>query len=858
VDRETKGARERAHGARAAWESERRLSLMDRANRDRAVGERLRCERLMVTQIDRYKEYSRRADEYRRTVVRLRARAQNASAVGEVVRERLDQDERNLRVLTEYEMEDEQTLKTLELDLSKASQEMHRHKLDAEDAESHRAALRGELQRVRKNLSDVHTRQMELNDELSRVNSTLAVRKRLIKRTLHAKHQISTELEEKQARVRELNETVKRIDLLNKGSQSKITLKEKMLRHKNEKCQELRLNLASLTQALETASHMRTFSFRGAECAKARRCEAEETLKTHVDVRDEKLRRVQKAEMMLEEERSSLMTLEECLQRLQFAHDAAAATLQSALNALEADKEQYVTATAAFHEQKQSNCRLEMELNGAMTHSKNLSEKEHALQTKIMKQQESIYSTSLQLQLLERKAARLQGVRSDQEKEKLEAMIESLQLELDDTRREYVALVAEAKDNELKLERVRLQTTKRSEEADAASGAKQLLEVDAEGCKRQERDAMDRMEAFQVELDEIRLKIARRHRVFFLSCGQAKEIAQRKATISSELIEQRDMLKEEHASNLARAVALQQQTHAAIMNVRNLEQQLDHLRSRYDVVRAKSPYGEDVEINEQEDCLVILENQREELDRERDYLNELIACTERDVESMHTILVDAERSNANLRASLLRANEIDGASREEWKTAEALLGRLQEENDGLARLRDREGELTAAVEKMKLRLEVAVGEYNELSGDVRDVERAHDAARRKYKSQKAKMRRSRRAAESAIASHREALSLTPEDPPTTIELRVRARQLTESIRKASEILCSSSSTQVFKGLADSRDDSVALSPSSSLTSFFTYASSTTLSSVSGSIASASLSMSPLASSGSRVTAFIAS
>ena len=858
MERETEGARERARGAREAWEGERRLGLLDRANRDRAVGERKRCERLIVTQVERYKEYSRRAEEYRRVVVRLRARAENAAAVGDVVQERLDQDERDLNVMAEYEVEDEQLLKALELDLSRASQEMHRRKLDAEDAKSHRAALHGELQRVSKNLSDVHARQMELSDELSRAKCTLAVRSRLIKRTLHAKNQISAELEEKQACVRELNEASKRIDMLNKGSQSKITLKEKVLRHKNEKCQELRRNLASLTQALETASHIRTSSIRGAEGAKARRCEAEETLKTHVELRDEKFRRVQKAEKMLEEERSSLMTLEECLQRLQRAHDADAATLQSALHDLEADKEQHFAVTKALHEQKQSNCRLEMELNGAMVQSKNLREKEHSLQTKIMKQQESIYSTSLQLQQLERKAARLQGVRSAEEKEKLEALIGSLQVDLDETRREYVEVAAEVKENELKLERVRVETNKRSEETNAASSVKQLLEVDAEGCKRQEHETLDRMETLQVELDKLRLKIAQRHRVLFLSCGQAKEITKRKAKISSDLLDQRDMLKGEHASNLARGIALQQQGHAAIMKVRNLEQRLDHLRSRYDIVRAKSPYGEELEINQQEDCLIIIENQREELDRERDDLNELIACATRDVESMRAILEDAERSNSNLRASLSHAHEIDGASHEEWKTAEALLERLQVENDGLALLREREDELTEALEKIKQHLEVAVDEYNALSSDVHNAERAHDSALRKYKSQKAKLRRSRRIAESAIALHRDALSLTPEDPPTTVELRVRARQLTEAIRKASEIVRSSSSTQAFKPLADSLGDSVALSPTSSLTSFFTFASSATRSSVSGSIASSSRSTSPLASTRSRVTAFIAS
>ena len=849
VMKEMDGVRERARGARAALESEKHLALLDRANRERAVSARARHEKLTTTQNERFDEYSRRAEAYERALSRLRLRTENADVVRDIVHDRLADEERDLDALREYEAEDERVLKTLEAALSKVSHEVHKSQSDAEDAASTRAALAGELQRVQKSLKDAHARQIELNEELAKANVTLSERQGLIKRTMRVKDQTSTALEDKQANLRELKETAKRIELLNKASQSKVTVKEQLLRRKTEKCQALKSDLTSSTQALETATHMRSAAARGAECAKARRCEAEETLKAHCNARDEKSRQVQKAQKTLDDECAALMTSERCLRELQDAHDREESTLRDAQTALERDKDDLLDVSKTLHDQNNSQCRLEVELNGAMMQSKNLREKEHALQAKILKQRELIYTTSLQLQHLERKTSRLEGVRSNEESEKLEALIESLRLELEEREREHVALVAETKENEYKVERTRLEMDARCEQTLNAAHAKSTLEVEAEGSERHERSVLDGMEYLQVELDELRLQLARRHRVLFLSSGQAKELTDRKNQIISELDTQYESLSDEHRSLLAHLTTLQQDAHAAIMDLNHREQRLDHLRSRYDVIRAKSPYGEGVAIDEQKDIYAIIQRQRDELVVERKELSGLIHSAECEVESMRRILEDAERSNSNLRATLAHpTKDIKGASREEWMKTEAALEKLQIENDALVRMRERAAELSNALTKLKTTLANAVDEHNALSNDVDAAQHAHDSAMRKYKSQKSKLRRSRTAAESAVAAYRAAIGLTSEDPVTIAEQRVRAHRLKESIHKATEIVRGSVTSQALKTVPDSDGSSIALSPTSSLTSFFTLASSTTCSSA------ASASSSPTSVSSSVVAA----
>ena len=188
---------------------------------------------------------------------------------------------------------------------------------------------------------------------------------------------------------------------------------------------------------------------------------------------------------------------------------------------------------------------------------------------------------------------------------------------------------------------------------------------------------------------------------------------------------------------------------------------------------------------------------------------------------------------------MTHAHDESEASRGELKKTEALLAKLQVVNDGLARLREREEHLTDALSHLKETLKVAVDEHNALSSDIQEAQCAYDAAMRKYKSQKSKLRRARSNAESAVAAHRAARGFIPGDPATVIELRIRAHRLSETIRKASEIANSSSTLKTVVCDLDA-ESSLALSPTSSLTSFFTLASSATRSTAPSSIASDSL------------------
>ena len=827
VMREMSELRERARSAREALAREKHLAALDAMNRERSVNEKKLCEKDIETQNERLEEYSRRASAYEAALERLRVRAESAGAVCDIVRERIGDDERDLETLKMYEIEDERLLQALDFELGKVSNEAHKSQSELEDVTSHRVAVQSELHRVEKTLKEAHARRVELQEDYSSACTTLSERQGLIRKTMRARDDSARVVEEKRSSVSELAETAKRTELENKSLQSKLTVKEQLLVRKTEKCQELKGDLTSATQTLETATHMRVSAARSADAARNRRREAEEALKAHENARDEKSRHVERAKRALEDTRSALLTSEQCLKELHAVHDVEAANLEHAQKLLAEEKAILFQTSKYLHDQKDSERRLGAELHGAMTQSKNLRETEASLQAKIVKQRELMYTTSLQLQQLDRKTARLEGVRSNEEKEVLEALIESLKFELKEQELEFAMLAVEAKANDHKVERSRMEMVTWCDKATHTTRIRDSIEVEAEGSERHEKSTQDGYEIAQVQLDELRLQLSRRRRVLFLCTGQVQELEKRKTCVIDELATKHTNLSEEKVALLAQINALQQEAHAAIMNARHGEQHLANLRSRYDVVRAKSPYGENVNIDEQNDYLRIVSKQREELEAERADLCERIRIAEQSVDAVRQILEDTERSNSELRCSLMRANDNKGIGREEWSKTTELLENLQIENDGVARLREREVDLTRQLDELKARLAASVVQHNERSIEVDAAQRAHDAMRRKYRSQKQKLKRAKSASAAAVAAYRLSIGVDDHDGPTCEEKRIRIHQIDESIRKASDAIGSAASASVIKLDARLAAEHSALSPTSSLVSFFTFASSAT-------------------------------
>lgn len=788
VKREMDAVGERLRASRSALEMERHLSLLERSTRDRAESEGKRYARMIEHEKDRCRDYSRRIEENQRAIAMFEARGVNADEIRNIVEEQIDDDERDFETLARYELEDERITQSLELDLAKATEEAHRSHSEADDARSNLSALRCELQRVQSSLKDAHARQMTLQSELVNAQRTLGEREEAIEETLKMKDEVSRALVMKQGELRVLAEQLKHAELENKSLQSKVSVKEQLARRKAERAQELKENLVAATQALETAVHVRAAAARGAECSTTQRCQAEETLKAHEHARDEKARQVEKAKRELNDKDSTLAGAEEKLRRMQETRDEDLEALRMAQQELGAEKDVLFQVSEGLHETKERARRVEMQVQGAMIQNKQLSERRAASQVKLLKQREVLYTASLRMQQLERKIKSLEGVRSHEENERLRESIVVLQRTLVTRQSEHDELSVQVQGNGRKVARAQDEARERSAKASRAMESRAILEVEAEGSERREIEISRERDNLQVRLDLLRLKIARRHCTLYMTSGNAEQLAHREREVIREIDEAHANLRAERDESISRLRALQHEAHAKMMHVKHLEQRLEHLKSRLKVLRAKSPFGEDVNIEEQKDYLRIVERRREALADERADLLSQISNNEAELDELRRLLKDAEESNAKLRARLKRPSVESGALREEWAKTTSLLQTLRDKNDALEMLKEREKQIMCEIERVNQSLAAQVDEHNVVVDQASRAQRERDAVSKKYRAQKVKLRRAKGALADAVRAHRTNLGLSDDDPPTAAEKHVRAQLLSESIRKAKDIL----------------------------------------------------------------------
>jgi len=788
VKREMDAVGERLRASRSALEMERHLSLLERSTRDRAESEGKRYARMIEHEKDRCRDYSRRIEENQRAIAMFEARGVNADEIRNIVEEQIDDDERDFETLARYELEDERITQSLELDLAKATEEAHRSHSEADDARSNLSALRCELQRVQSSLKDAHARQMTLQSELVNAQRTLGEREEAIEETLKMKDEVSRALVMKQGELRVLAEQLKHAELENKSLQSKVSVKEQLARRKAERAQELKENLVAATQALETAVHVRAAAARGAECSTTQRCQAEETLKAHEHARDEKARQVEKAKRELNDKDSTLAGAEEKLRRMQETRDEDLEALRMAQQELGAEKDVLFQVSEGLHETKERARRVEMQVQGAMIQNKQLSERRAASQVKLLKQREVLYTASLRMQQLERKIKSLEGVRSNEENERLRESIVVLQRTLVTRQSEHDELSVQVQGNGRKVARAQDEARERSAKASRAMESRAILEVEAEGSERREIEISRERDNLQVRLDLLRLKIARRHCTLYMTSGNAEQLAHREREVIREIDEAHANLRAERDESISRLRALQHEAHAKMMHVKHLEQRLEHLKSRLKVLRAKSPFGEDVNIEEQKDYLRIVERRREALADERADLLSQISNNEAELDELRRLLKDAEESNAKLRARLKRPSVESGALREEWAKTTSLLQTLRDKNDALEMLKEREKQIMCEIERVNQSLAAQVDEHNVVVDQASRAQRERDAVSKKYRAQKVKLRRAKGALADAVRAHRINLGLSDDDPPTAAEKHVRAQLLSESIRKAKDIL----------------------------------------------------------------------
>mmetsp|Transcript_34211 Transcript_34211/g.88356 ORF Transcript_34211/g.88356 Transcript_34211/m.88356 type:complete len:922 (-) Transcript_34211:296-3061(-) len=383
---------------------------------------------------------------------------------------------------------------------------------------------------------------------------------------------------------------------------------------------------------------------------------------------------------------------------------------------LEELKEEMFKKSQDLFKLRQEEANYIAEISGAQTASKNLQAKIQALDAESLKQQELIYNADFQIQQMERRVARAQGERSMEERKILNAKIEELTGNLEEQVAQHTMLVQQIKRLEDDLRAARRTVT--SHEAEKEKLTSRIAELNLENSTVAQtlKSAIKKKEDTMVAHDLLKLEVKNLRDVLNYRADEVFSLENRKQQLQMSM-DEREKEISMHKDVLSAELRLaEEERHRAAMELKDRSLRVDTLEKKYEVMVGRGGDGEEEHMPAY--YVVKRAQEREELQREGDVLDQKIRKAEREIKALENTLGKLKTKNTSFRESFHKAS----VGSTEWKEKKELEKKKEAAMDRRKYLRRMKESIEQDVTTMSSRLSNLSKEHRSLEEHVAQVE----------------------------------------------------------------------------------------------------------------------------------------
>lgn len=325
-----------------------------------------------------------------------------------------------------------------------------------------------------------------------------------------------------------------------------------------------------------------------------------------------------------------------------------------------------------LYEAKTAEKNSSAEIQGARAASRNLSSRINKMDHDSLKQQEIIYNQDFTVQQLERKIARLEGERSTEEMDMLNARIKDLTAFLDERNNTHNLLSNQLKRLQDDIRRVKRDLDKSgAEKADLTSKIEELnLHNDSSNreLKRIVRDKQDQM----VDENILKLELKRLRDILNSRADEVLTLEKRRLQLETAMNERRkeitihkEMLRAQLKANEEERGTVSSELHDRIAKI-------DKLRKRYEILMVTMAPPDGEEDRSQAYFVIRAAQEKEELQRKGDELDAMIRKAEKEIKALENTLRLMNGRNEQYRKSFNRVTETSAEFEEKQRLEEQL------------------------------------------------------------------------------------------------------------------------------------------------------------------------------------------
>ncbi|XP_036453610.1 LOW QUALITY PROTEIN: coiled-coil domain-containing protein 39 [Colossoma macropomum] len=310
------------------------------------------------------------------------------------------------------------------------------------------------------------------------------------------------------------------------------------------------------------------------------------------------------------------------------------------------------------------------ELSGSRAALSNLDSRLSKLDQHALKQQEIIYNQDFQIQLLERKMARLRGEVNTEEKQVLEKRTSELSKALEEKKKTASMLTSQLKKLQDDIRCLRKETEKTgAEERDLTTKIEELHLFNDTSDKELKKLRLKKQDNM-VEDNILRLEVKRLRDLLYNKAGGVLSLEKRRLQLQAAMKERQEEIRV-HKETLTKQLKVTDQERQGLSaEVHERLSKIDKMRKRYEIMTIAMAAPEGEEDKSQAYYIIKAAQEKEELQREGDELDAKIRKTEKEIKALENTLHVVNNRNGTYRKSFSKATESSPEYQEKMKLDE--------------------------------------------------------------------------------------------------------------------------------------------------------------------------------------------
>jgi len=562
-------------------------------------------------------------------------------------------EEDNLALL-KYTKADESRMKELNLQLEKmlsAVQSKHAE-LEAEITETQAKQI--ELDKTAEDFRSLHRERRELVSQWEAAVAAMTTRDEAITAAHEEFARAKADLRERQDQLAEKAAFLKTEEKNNFEVEMKIGAAERTIGKKREIQLSEAARLSELNDQVEVLRA--TLAKAAGEMAK-RKANCNE-LQGTVEDRKKRLDRAKKqltrAERDAERSKQSMGDLEKAAKQMEEVHAEEAARLKAIEKEAALVKDAMFAESQRLFEAKKDEATLNAEISGAQRASRNASHRIAQLDEEAQRQKELVYTAEFQLQLMERKVARASGVRSVAEQTELKKKIADLTQQLDQQTATYSMLSAQGKRLANDLKRAKRSSEDLEHDDTRLQAAISEVEMNNDLAQRQLKKLVATKEESMVSADVLKLEVKRLRETLNSKADEVFGLQNRKFQLQMSMDERQQEIKVHSDVLRAQYKAAEDERHNVHKELTARLTKVDRLTNKYEIICGRmgaADGDQNTEEHSQAYYVIKAAQEREELQRQGDELDQQIQKAEREVRALEKTLAHLFAKNAGYKQS---------------------------------------------------------------------------------------------------------------------------------------------------------------------------------------------------------------